>query len=105
MSKVKVIIAGWVLGLLALPNLAQESRQATGVKVGEVSDVSSIVWMRVTAEASRNSKGIVGKGKPAEAPPPDAEIAKLEGACPGAPGQVRLRYSTREDLGDASATG
>ena len=33
------------------------SRQATGVKVGEVTDTSAIVWMRLTANAGPNAKG------------------------------------------------
>ena len=35
----------------------QESRQATGVKIGEVTSTSAIVWTRVTAAASRRADG------------------------------------------------
>jgi alkaline phosphatase D len=59
-----------------------ESRQATGVKVGEVRPTSALVWMRITAKSIRES----------------------DGAAPGAPGRVRLRYGLREDLSDARAT-
>jgi alkaline phosphatase D len=84
--------------------VAQESRQATGVKVGEVTDTSAIVWMRLTAKAGRNAEGLVRKGKPAEPLPKDVNVDTLHGACPGAEGQVRLRYGSREDLSDAKAT-
>jgi len=91
-----------LLCCLAAP--AQESRQATGVRVGEVTADSAIVWMRVTAKAARNDAGIPRRG-PVGAPlPSDLRVADLEGACPGAAGRVRLRYGTREDLRDARAT-
>ncbi|HLF95116.1 MAG TPA: alkaline phosphatase D family protein [Planctomycetota bacterium] len=67
--------------LLALL-LQAETRQATGVKIGEVTDTSALVWMRVTAKAAREA----------------------DGSCPGAPGRVRLRYGTKEDLSDARTT-
>ena len=89
--------------LLCLPLAAQESRQATGVRVGEVTPDSALVWMRVTAKATRNREDIVRRGKVATLPP-DLKVEQLEGDCPGARGQVRLRYSTREDLRDAKAT-
>ena len=75
------------LCLAWLPLAAQESRQATGVRVGEVTPESALVWMRVTAPL-----------------PPNLRVEELEGACPGAPGRVRLRHSRREDLRDARAT-
>ncbi len=81
-----------------------ETRQATGVRVGEVTPTSAIVWMRVTARAERNSGGIVRRG-PVRLPSPDDDLVpKLEGACPGASGRVRLRYGLREDLRDARVT-
>ena len=39
-------------------------RQASGVKVGEVTDTSAIVWARLTADETRHTSGTapVGKG-------------------------------------------
>ena len=73
-----------------------ETRQATGVKVGEVSDTSAIVWVRLTENSERNSDGVVVKGRP-ESKGPDplpegTQVQDLEGSCPGAPGSVRVRY-------------
>jgi alkaline phosphatase D len=99
-GSVGLALAGAVL--LAPAGVAQETRQATGVKVGEVSENSAIVWMRVTAKASRNAEGPVRRGRPVE--PPPADVGALEGACPGAPGQVRFRYGVREDLAGATST-
>src|SRR5262245_52076004 len=89
---------------LATAQDAQGSRQATGVKVGEVTDRSAIVWMRVTAEAGPNVKGKdFPRGKPILLPK-DVRVEDLRGACPGAAGRVRLRYSTRADLANAQRT-
>lgn len=103
-------LAGSVAAL-ALPPTdadAQEAgtRQATGAKVGEVTATSARVWTRLTAAGERNRNGEVLKGHiQANAPAPaPVDAAKLEGACPGAAGQVRVRCGTREDLGDASVT-
>lgn len=81
-------------------------QQAMGTKVGEVTDSSAIVWTRLTAAPVRNNSGIVipGKVKKGAHPPLTVPVAELEGACPGAPGRVRVRYGTREDLSDAEGT-
>ena len=80
-----------------------ESRQATGVKVGEVSSDSAIVWMRVTESAARNRDGIERRARP-QPLDPAIQVRDLEGSAPGADGQVRLRYGTSEDLTDAIET-
>jgi alkaline phosphatase D len=104
MNTGRIIGVALVLSLAGLSSSAQESRQATGVKVGEVTDTSAIVWMRITAKAARNTEGTERKGKPALPAPVDADVDRLKGACPGAPGQVRLRYGVKEDLSDAKET-
>jgi alkaline phosphatase D len=81
-------------------------RQASGVKVGEVTDTTAIVWTRLTASAERNSRGVaitgrVGKGGPR---PVTVPVDELEGACPGAAGRIRVRYAAGEDLQDAAET-
>jgi alkaline phosphatase D len=94
-SKLLLILA-WVWASA----FAAETRQATGVRVGEVSENSALVWMRLTAKASRKSDGV----PPKETPLKNAEPDTLEGACPGAPGKVRLRYGVSEDLAGAKST-
>ncbi len=85
--------------------------QAMGTRVGEVFDSTAIVWTRLTATPTRNNAGVVvpkrandepkrGKGDSKVSVP----VEQLEGACPGAPGRVRVRYGTREDLSDAQVT-
>jgi len=100
----KVMLSTSLVLALAISVLPENSHQATGVRVGEVTPDSAIVWMRLTAHTSRNDKGIVRRGPVGPPLPADIRVEQLEGACPGAPGRVRLRYGTREDLRDAKAT-
>src|SRR5262245_22067715 len=94
-------LAGTVRSSLAMD--APDSRQATGVKVGEVSDSSAIAWMRLTAVGARRSDGVLRKGQPKPVPA-DLKIGDLEGSCPGAPGRVRFVLSTSENLAGARKT-
>jgi len=86
--------------------------QAMGTRAGEVTDTTAVVWTRLTATPTRNNRGVViprraqgepkrGKGESKVTVPVD----ELEGACPGAPGGVRVRYATRPDMRDARVTG
>jgi alkaline phosphatase D len=71
---------------------ASESRQATGIKIGEVTPDSAVIWTRRTATAGRLADGILrrGAGKNARAPLPGEDVNRFEGACPGGAGDVRL---------------
>jgi alkaline phosphatase D len=97
------------LGLPLASRAAQSGpQQALGVRAGEVSDSTAIVWTRLTQSAERNANGVKftskakGRGNPPQEPP--ADLSQIEGACPGVFGRVRLRYGMAEDLGDAVAT-
>ena len=103
----------WAAVLLPPVVLAQETHQATGVKVGEVTPDSAVVWMRLTQHAARNADGEDPKGVPGrelqeqllrEGYPGGFRVDTLKRACPGMEGRVRLRYGLRDDLGDAQAT-
>ena len=85
--------------------------QAMGTRAGEVTDSTAIVWTRLTAAPVRNRGGvIIPKRAKDEAKRGNSEskvnvpVEQLEGACPGAPGRVQLRYGPREDLSDAKVT-
>lgn len=85
------------------------SHQATGVRVGEVTDTTAIVWMRLTKHAARNDAGkpypALQKGEKQKWPPaPTPPVEEIEGACPAMSGRVRVRYSLREDLSEAIET-
>lgn len=75
---------------------------ASGVKVGDVSGESAVVWVRLTAEPKRR-EGIVLKG-PVTTLPAGVNVNDLQGAVPGSPGRVRVRFGTRDDLSDSTAT-
>jgi alkaline phosphatase D len=111
MSRAPITRRAFVAGTAALaafgPNsLADDgppTRQATGARVGEVTAESAVVWTRLTAHSTRNSDGVTfGEGDKEKAVA--GPVEKLEGACPGAAGRIRLRYGTREDLADAVTT-
>jgi alkaline phosphatase D len=78
----------------------QEARQSTGLKIGEVTDNSAIVWMRLTQTSTRKRDGVMIKRhiQRDNHEPLTVPISELEGSCPGAPGLVRLQYSTSTNL-------
>lgn len=98
---------------LATPWLAQAAAagpfQATGTRVGEVTDTTGIVWTRLTQSATRNNDGVtfekskkVKGAKAKDQPVPPAH--EIEGACPAAAGKARVRYGLKEDLSDGIET-
>ena len=101
-----MVAAGFTLLTGCAPEaLTVENRQATGVKIGEVTPTSVIVWTRISEDSERNWEGIERRGRPdRDAPPEELEPRDLEGSVPGAPGQVRLRYSASPGLEDAIET-
>ena len=78
--------------------------QATGLRIGEVTPHSAIVWTRLTQHATRNNEGVVFKkrGKSEEAR--NTPVETIEGACPGQPGKVRLVYWPEEQSHTAVTT-
>ncbi|MHC4538671.1 MAG: fibronectin type III domain-containing protein, partial [Planctomycetota bacterium] len=99
--------------------------QATGIKIGETTDNSAIIWTRLTrgpqrvgAEApmpkisyrdSRTGalldtrKGSRQNRAPVVTFPADSTMETIEGAVPGAPGKVRVLYRM-EGVSDWSET-
>lgn len=97
--------------LHAVATTATGPFQTMGTRAGEVTESTAIVWTRLTARPTRNNEGKPvaqrTQGEPKRAKGESrvtVPVDQLEGACPGAPGRVRLRYSTREDLADAVTT-
>src|SRR3954469_20144833 len=92
--------------LLAAAPAAGEPHQATGVKVGEVTPTSALVWVRPTARPARNADGPVRRGVATnKGLPPGVLVEDLRDACPGMAGRVRIRYGPGEDLAGARDTG
>lgn len=98
-STIALIAALLCLHLRAPANAAH---MGMGLKIGEVTQHSAIVWTRITKNAERNWDGYRDPKKrepknPDYIPSP-VKVDDREGAMPGAPGQVRLIYSTNKDL-------
>jgi len=98
--------------------------QATGIKIGEVTDRTAIVWMRLTRNPQRvgaeapmpeilfrdpNTGELIDRSsrrrnaKPIANFPGGSTIQTIEGAVPGAPGIVRVLYRV-QGASDWSAT-
>jgi alkaline phosphatase D len=100
----------WTAAVVAaLTAPAPAAHLAMGFRVGELEADSAIVWTRITAQKERNWNGVrpdLGR-KPnlaesqLDPTPPD----EFEGATPGAPGEVRVLWSTRADLGEGRDSG
>lgn len=73
-----------------------------GFRVGEVTQSSAIVWVRVTKNKERNWKGYREPTKrerrQREYVPSKVKVADREGAMPGAAGTVRVIYGTDPKL-------
>lgn len=84
------------------------SHQATGLRIGEVTHDSAIVWTRLTAHSERNNGGLlipgtaVGK-RPDQLAKVTIPVEQLEGACPAADGRIRLRCGRASDFSDSDA--
>jgi phosphodiesterase/alkaline phosphatase D-like protein len=78
---------------LTLADKPTEQHQATGVRVGEITSTSAIIWTRLTKHATRNNEGVVFRGKGASQDPAtvDMPVSEIEGACPGQAGEIRIR--------------
>jgi alkaline phosphatase D len=87
---------------------ANPARQASGVKVGEMTPHRAVVWARLTQSPVRNDPtrhlNIEGRWDRHVTPPPAPPPARLAGACPGAAGRMRVRFGRRTDLTDARNT-
>ncbi len=106
--RIGALLAGVLLATAAAG--AAGPYQATGIKIGEVTQTSAIVWTRLTLRARRNAPDAPmvtfryaraeAKGKTrakrrrvaAVVYPEGLSAADIRDAVPGAPGQVRVSY-------------
>ena len=115
---IRVLFATAVMSLAVGVCLGVESRQtktevvhmANGIKIGEVSSTSAIIWARLTKCPERNIDGVPF---PKRKNPWDAEnrgeyaydLEKMDAAAPGVKGQVRLTYWPNGDKKQKKTTG
>ena len=76
---------------------------ADGIKIGEVTDRSAIVWARLTAEPERNASGRAWP-EGADALPEGATLAEMVDAVPGEAGEVRLTWWVDEQEAPRQST-
>ncbi|MEC9004621.1 MAG: alkaline phosphatase D family protein [Planctomycetota bacterium] len=97
-----------LLAIHALPCDAQQDvHLAMGLRVGEVTQTSAIVWSRVTAQPKRVWPGErrVGRaGKKTAEYTEKIQVDGLEGATPGTPGQLRLSWTEKNDYSKLQTT-
>jgi alkaline phosphatase D len=90
------------IGLLALAlspqGAAGEVHFADGVKVGEVTDRSAIIWTRLTRTPDRNRTGLAWP-EGADRVPEGHTLAEMTDAVPGARGEVRVQWWPRGGVG------
>ncbi|UCE49726.1 MAG: hypothetical protein JSW47_06170, partial [Phycisphaerales bacterium] len=114
----RAVLVAVLLGVFGCNTaLSQGPYQATGIKIGEVTENSAIVWTRLTERPERiGSEAPMpkvsyrdpatgklterrGSGRPDRVPvvefTDDSTIETIEGAVPGAPGKIRIRYKVR----------
>jgi len=91
--------------------------QATGIKIGEVTDSSAIVWTRLTRHRYRSSQPLMPEvkyydaetGEPVKGGkrsgvvpkvtfPAGSSIQTIEGSAPGTTGEVRVRYKKAKSV-------
>ena len=87
----------------------EESRQATGVKVGEVTSSSAVIWTRVTESAERRADGDPARGRPEKTGAGETIVQidprTLQGSAPGAAGLVQLRHANNVNFMEPVSTG
>ncbi|MEZ5355716.1 MAG: alkaline phosphatase D family protein [Bryobacteraceae bacterium] len=79
-------------GLATSARGADGSHQASGVKAGEITPDSAVIWTRRTATVRRLDEGIRRRGHTPKAwkLKPGEDVNLFEGACPGAAGEMRV---------------
>jgi alkaline phosphatase D len=101
----KLFLIGLIGGMTGVVSADAEPFQATGFKVGEVTDQSAIVWTRLTARERANpadgpmvefETGGSGKGKGKAVTgvryPEGMSVSDIRNAVPGREGETRVRY-------------
>jgi len=97
-----------LLATTAVPASGQgEVHLAMGLRVGEVTQTSAIIWSRVTAQPKRVWPGERRVGRAGKKTPEYTEkinVDGLEGAVPGAAGQLKLFWTENADYSNLQTT-
>lgn len=87
----RFITFGLVLLGLTPASMVQGAALGNGVKIGEVTSSSAIVWTRLTKRADYNQTGVEFKQED-EAVPAGRVLNDMRYSLPGVPGEVRVVY-------------
>lgn len=104
-----LVLAASSQGSVASPEPSPPPHQATGLRIGEVTHDSAVIWTRLTVNSERNNAGVLIPGRavgkrPEQLAKVTVPVEELEGACPPADGRIRLRYGVRDDVRDPVTT-
>ncbi len=89
---------------LSVQGAGGEVHFASGVKIGEVTDRSAVIWTRLTATPERNRSGLAWP-EGADSVPEGHTLAEMTDSVPGAPGEVRIQWWPRGGAGLRSSMG
>ena len=83
--------------VFVVPFLVAEVYLANGIKIGEVTQDSAILWTRLTKHATANIDGEKFRKVPKHVPqiPEGKNLAEMEGAVPGNAGSVRISWQRK----------
>ena len=107
------LFAVFAASLLGAPLASATVHQATGIKIGEVTAESALVWTRLSREPDARADGakfIESRRREAEAADPLAQLPagatleQMEYAVPGAPGEVRVVWAPVDGTAAERAT-
>jgi alkaline phosphatase D len=87
-----------ILCTFSLP-LWAETFFANGIKIGEVTKDSALIWTRLTRHATAHVDGVKFRKTPKHAPqiPIGKSLTDMEGAVPGITGSVRISWQRKGD--------
>lgn len=87
-------IGAWLLPVLLAAGPEQGVHLGNGIRIGEVTGTGARIWVRLTSRAEANSSGTPFPDAKLREPqlPRGRVLAEMEGAMPGAAGQLRLTW-------------
>jgi len=101
MKIIHIIIFNALLALVMLTSCSDTEvhvYMANGIKIGEVTPNSVIIWTRLTKHPERNINGHpFAKSESKHVNPPFEKLEEMEGATPGTSGEVRIFYKPKRE--------
>ena len=107
MKELTVARPGIILTMLVGLHLSTDLNGAElgqGLRIGEVTQNSAVVWTRLTATKQRNWDGEKANPLRRGDTPKNIPVSDREGEIVGAPGEVRLTWSPNSDFSDAESS-